>query len=35
MDKTRFIQDTSTTVGVFLSKNNKRSHQGFLSKMLR
>ncbi|KAI4472845.1 hypothetical protein M0802_016477 [Mischocyttarus mexicanus] len=34
MDKTWVIQDKSTTVGVFVSKNIKRSRQGFLSEKL-
>ncbi|KAI4473270.1 hypothetical protein M0802_016209 [Mischocyttarus mexicanus] len=34
-DKTRFSQDKSTTVGVFLSKNFKKSRQGFLSEKLK
>ncbi|KAI4473815.1 hypothetical protein M0802_015931 [Mischocyttarus mexicanus] len=34
-DKTRLIQDKSTTVGVFFSKTIKRLRQGFLSEKIR
>ncbi|KAI4472806.1 hypothetical protein M0802_016495 [Mischocyttarus mexicanus] len=34
-DKNQLIQDKSTAVGVFFSKNIKKSRQGFLSEKLR